>query len=377
MNNLSIEIREVTDRKMLKTFIYLPSLLYKDFSNWVPPMYIDEWKFHNPKENTSLQYADVCRWIAYRNKKTVGRIMGIIHHKYNTVHHEKTARFFQLDCINDASVAEALIDKVENWALKNGMNFIIGPYGFSDKDPQGLQIEGFEHLPVIATPANPSYLPRLVVQHGYRKYIDCVSYKITVPDKLLPLYEKIHERISRNQKIHLVEFRSKRQMKPFVVPIFRLVNETFTRIFGFVPMDENEMKKMAAQYMPVLDPAFVKVVIDDKKEVIAFIVAMPGISKGIQKAKGKVFPFGFIHILKSARQTNQLNLMLGAVKQNHRGRGLNVLMGAAIINSAIKRGFKIMDSHLVLEENALMCAEYEKLGGEIYKRYRVFGKKLT
>lgn len=376
MHSQSVDIREVKDKKMLKTFIYLPSFLYKNLPNWVPPIYADEWKFHDPKVNSSTQFAETSKWLAYRNEKPVGRIMSIIHHKYNEIHHEKTARFFQLDCIDDATVIDALIANAENWALQNEMNFIIGPYGYSGKDPQGLQIEGFEYLPLITTPTNPNYLPAHLERNGYSKHIDCVSYKIQIPEKTFPLYEKIQERICRNQQIRLVEFKSKKQIKPYIVPIFSLVNETFAHLFGFVTMPEIEMKKMAEQYMPVLDPAFIKAVENDRNEVIAFIVAMPDISKGIQKAKGKIFPFGFLHILKSASQTKQLNLMLGAVKQTYRGRGLNVLMGNAIIKSAIKRGFKIMDSHLVLEENKLMCAEYEKLGGEIYKRYRVYGKKL-
>lgn len=162
----------------------------------------------------------------------------------------------------------------------------------------------------------------------------------------------------------------------WIIPVFRLVNETFTLLYGFSPMRETEMKNMAAQYMPVLDPGFVKVVVNDSNELVAFAVALPDMSRGIRKAKGKIFPFGFIHLLAAARRATQLNMMIGAIKQTHRGIGLNVLMGTAILKAAIRRKFITIDSHLVLETNTAMCGEYEKLGGEVYKRYRINRKRL-
>lgn len=371
-----IDIKEVSDGSLLRRYIHLPAGIYKDYLNWVPPVYIDERKFHNPKTNAALAYADVRRWMAFSSGKPAGRIMGIIHHKYNERQGEKAVRFFQLDCVNDRSVSQALINTVVGWGREKGMTQIIGPYGFSDKDPQGLQVEGFEHLPVIATPTNPPYLQQLVEDEGFEKKLDCVSYRINVPEQIPELYEKIHERMCRNNQLRLLEFTSKRQFKQWIIPVFRLVNETFTPLYGFSPMSETEMRNMAAQYMPVLDHDFVKVVVNGKNELVAFAVALPDMSSGIQKANGKVFPFGFIHMLSAARKATQLDMMIGAIKQSHRGIGLNVLMGTAILKAAIRRNFKTIDSHLVLETNTAMCGEYEKLGGKIYKRYRIYGKRL-
>jgi GNAT superfamily N-acetyltransferase len=371
-----IHLVTVNSKKSLKTFIYLPAELYRDQPNWVPPIYVDEWKFHNPAENPSLQQADTIRLLAYRDNQPVGRVMGIINKKYNEAHAEQTARFFQLDLVNDATVADALLDAIAKWAKERGMTKLIGPYGFSDKDPQGLQVDGFEQLPVIATPTNPSYIPPLVEQLGFSKHLDCVSFQLAVPQQIPELYERIYERTVRNMQIRVLSFASKREMKPYIVPVFRLVNETYAPLFGFVPMSETEMKRMAAQYMPVLDPAFVKCVLNDMNELIAFIIGMPDMSEGIRKAKGKLFPFGFLHMLAAARKTKQLDLMLGAIRQDYRGRGLNALLGTELMRAASKRGFTVMDSHLVLEENRLMCAEYEKMGGKVYKRYRVYGKDL-
>lgn len=373
---MSIEIRVVDTPVLLKEYIFLPEKIYRQEPRWVPPMYMDEWAFHDPKQNKALSYCDTVRVMAYCDSKPVGRIMGIVHHPYNKQHHEDVVRFFNLDCINDQTVAHTLIGYIENWGKAKGIRKIIGPFGFSDKDPQGLQIEGLEFLPIIATPTNPRYLQALVENEGYQKEVDCVSYQMPIHPTLPPIYEKVYHRISRNQSLKLLEFTSKRQLGPYIISVLRLVNEAYESIFGFVPMTEEEMKKFAAQYLPVLDPFFVKVVVNVENEVIAFVVAMPDMSKGIQKAKGKLFPFGFIHILLAMRKATQLNLLLGAVKPGFRGVGINVLLGKSLMESAVKRGITMMDSHLILENNTLMRSECEKIEGKVYKRFRVYQKKL-
>jgi len=377
MDSLPINIQEVSSKSDLRDYIFLPAKLYRDQPNWLPPIYMDEWKFHNPKQNPSLSKATVVRFLAKRDNGLVGRVMGIINHKYNETHGEKTARFFQLDCINDQGVANALLTAVWDWAKNQSMQQLIGPFGFSDKDPQGLQIEGLEHLPVIATPSNPLYLKSLVEGEGFDKHLDCVSFKVVVPRNIPALYLKVMERIKKNSQVQLLEFNTKKALKPYIIPVFRLINETYSDLFGFVPMTEAEMKRMAAQYLPILDPAFVKLVFNQQKELIAFVIAMPDMSLGIQKAKGKLFPFGFLHILAAAKKSKQLDLLLGAVRNDYRTIGLTAVMGTALLQTAIDREFELMDSHLVLESNQAMCAEYQRIGGEIYKRYRVYKKPVA
>jgi hypothetical protein len=373
---MSVKITLVDTKAQLKQYIFLCEKIYKTVDRWVPPFYEDEWAFHNPKKNKALQHCDVIRVLAKKDGNPVGRIMGIIHTAYNQLHQEKTARFFNLDCVNDQQVAHALIEFIEQWALKKGMNKLIGPFGFSDKDPQGLQIEGFDFLPVLATAANPTYLPELVMNEGYGKEVDCVSYQMKIPKKIPELYERIHQRISRNQNLKLVEFRSKLAIKPYIIPVLQLVNETYAPLFGFAPMSEEEMRKFANQYLPVLDPDFVKVVIDKENHVVAFVVAIPDMSIGIQKAKGRIFPFGFFYILNAMKKSKQLNLMLGAIKNNYRGSGVSAFMGKAMLKICMRRGIEVMDSHLILEDNFPMRGECEKLEGKVCKRYRIFSKQL-
>ena len=245
----SIVLLKVADTKSLRRYIYLPRQLYRSSPSWVPPIYADEWKFHNPKTNAALEYSEVVRVIACRDGEPVGRIMGIINRRYNEQHGQRTARFFNLDCLDEPGISQTLLRFVEGWAAEKGMDRVIGPFGFSDKDPQGLQIEGFEHLPVIAAPTNPAYLQTLVEAEGYIKELDCVSYKLPVRAEYPALYERVYQRLLRKHKFELVEFKTKREIKPYIIPALRLVNETYTPLFGFVPMSEPEMQRLAAQYL--------------------------------------------------------------------------------------------------------------------------------
>ncbi len=372
-----MEIREVRDKRQLREFIYLPRRLYADWPQWVPPLYADEFNFHDPRHNEALSYSDTVRFILYRDGKPVGRIMGIINRRYNEQHGESAARFFNFDCLNDVGMARTLVNAVEQWARSKSMTRMIGPYGFSDKDPQGLQVEGFENLAVIATPVNPPYLQALIEGLGYTKETECVSYRFDIPAVLPPLFNRIYERLQANPNVRLVEFTSRKQLKPYIVPVFRLVNETYAPLFGFVPMSEKEIQKFAAQYLPILDPAFVKVIVNAGNEVISFIVAMPDMSRGMQKAGGKLFPIGFIYILRAMSKSKQLNLLLGAVGERYRSMGLTVLLATSLFATARKRGLTFVDSHLVLETNKRMRAECEHVGGVIYKRYRIYQKSLV
>jgi GNAT superfamily N-acetyltransferase len=238
-------------------------------------------------------------------------------------------------------------------------------------------VEGFQYLPVLATPANPEYLPHLLMREGYSKEVDCVSYRMEVLDTLPERHERVIERIRRQNHLQLVEFTSRRSLKPFILPVLQLVNETYGSLFGFVPMSEPEMKKFATQYLPVLDPEFVKVVVNKTGDVKAFVVAMPDMSRGIQKAKGRLFPFGFLYVLGAMRNSRQLNMMLGAVHKSLQGKGVTTLLAKALLASARKRKMSLIDTHLILENNLPMRGEYEKLNGKVYKRFRIFSKSLV
>ncbi len=374
---MPIEVREVKTRRDLRAFIYLPEKIHKDHLNWVPPIYMDEWKYFNPKKNKAFGYCQTIILLAYRGERLVGRVMGIINTRFNEYRKEKLGRFGFLETWEDQEVVHVLLGRVEGWARGLGMTRIVGPYGFSDQDPEGFLIEGFEHRATIATYYNHEWLPRLVENEGYIKDIDYFVYKLDVPKELPEFYQRIFERTARKGVFQVVEFTKRKQVKPWIRPVLSLMNECYTGsdIYGFAPLDEKEMDDLAKRYLPILDPRFIKVVTRDG-EVVAFVVGIPDMTAGIQKAKGHIFPFGFIHILQAAKKTKQLDLLLGAVKANVRGQGLDVFMGSRMIKSAKEAGMEIMDSHHEMETNVKIRAEMERMGGQVYKRFRVFQKNL-
>lgn len=374
---MEISIVEVRNKKDLHTFIHLPAKIHRNHPNWVPPIYMDEAVFFNPVKNKAFSHSDTILMLAYRGEKVAGRIMGIINHQYNAAENLKEARFFLLETYEDYDVAEKLIRSVEAWGQVRGMTKLVGPLGFSDKDPQGLLIEGFQYSPVIATNFNFEYMVDFVQQAGFVKKVDLVVYKLDVPQEIPEFYNRIYERARRNSgQLHVVSFKNKLQLRPYIKPVFQLVNETFKDIYAFTPMTDEEMNELAGRYLPVLDPRFVKVIEKGKKEVVGFILAMPDISEGIRKCGGRVLPFGIFQIWRAQKRTKQLDLLLGAIRADYRNTGLNTILGIEMLRECQKAKMEFIDSHLELETNTKMRAENEKLGGKVYKRYRIFEKDI-
>lgn len=373
---MQTSIHKVETHSDLKAFIFLPAKIHKNHANWVPPIYADEWAFFNPKKNRLFDNCDTVLLLAKQNNEVVGRIMGIINYKYNNGHNENHGRFCFMETYNDDEVAETLLSYIENWAKQKGMNALVGPLAFSDKDPQGMMIEGFDKPLVIATNGNLPYQPKLIEKFGYSKHRDMFVYKIMIPDVVPEFYQKIYERRITNNNVKAIDLQSRKDLRKYIIPVLTLLNETFKDIYAFTPLTEKEMKEFANRYIPILNPRFVKLVINELNEVIAFVISMPDVSEGIKKSKGYLFPFGIFKILGSQKHTKQLNLLLGGIREDYRNKGLDALMAIKIFEEAKKAKLEYIDSHLTLEVNSKIRAEMERAGGEIYKRYRVYIKEL-
>jgi GNAT superfamily N-acetyltransferase len=368
---MNIEIEPVDRRQDMRRFLRLPQQLHRNHEGWVPALRMDEQRMFDRKRNLALRYCDCALWLARANGRTVGRIGGIINHRYNEIRREHTARFTHLDCIDDLEVANALLSKVKDWAHAAGMDRVIGPMGFTDQDPEGFVVDGFQEEPSIATYHNREYIVRFLDQLGWTKHVDYVVYKVPVVGTMPRFYERIADRVARQGLLRLVEFRHRSELKPLIRPIFRLMNDAFTEIEGYAPLDEMEMEDLARRYLPVIDPRFVKVV-TAHDEVIGFIIAMPNIVDGIRRARGRLLPFGWIWVLQAGRRAVRLDLLLGGIEPEYRGKGIDVLLGRAMMRSAHQAGFQYLDSHHELEDNTRIRAEMERMGGTVYKRYRIF-----
>jgi GNAT superfamily N-acetyltransferase len=374
---MAILIKPVSSRRELKEFIHLPAKIHINHKNWVPPIYLDDWEFFNPKKNRAFDHCDTILALATKDGKVVGRIMGIISHEYNKSHNEEHGRFAFVETWNDQEVYHALIDFIAGWAKEKGMVKLVGPLAFSDKDPQGFLFEGFDEPVSIASNCNFPYMVDLTVNEGFEKKCDLVVYKVPVPLEMPEFYKKISERFNRNNpNLRVLEFTSRRKIKPLVRPVLTLLNKTFVDIYGFIPFTEKEMDDFANRYLFLINPRFVKIFVDEKDEIIAFVIGMSDISEGIRKSKGYLIPFGIFHIFRAGKRSNQLNLLLGAIHPNYQGRGIDAAIGIKMLESAKAEGKTTIDTHLELESNTKIRAEMEKMNGVVYKRFRIYQKDI-
>lgn len=372
----NVIVKEVLTKKDLTDFIYLPEKIHRNEPEWLPPIYSDEWLLFDRDRNKSFKYADAIILLAYREEKPVGRIMGIVNNRYNSIHNERHGRFCFMDCYEDDEVFHMLISKVEEWAKMKGMVKLIGPLGFSDKDPQGFQFEGFEYPQFMTSANNSPYMPALIEKEGFEKKIDLVNYLGGLPDSLPEIYERVLSRVDKSPEYRIIEFNTKRELKPYILKVLELMNQTFAEIYGFVPLNDGEKKEFAGRYLPVLDPRLIKLV-ESEGELVGFAIGLPDFSKGIREAKGRLFPLGIFKILRDSRRSKKLLMMLGGVKKEFRGKGLDVLMGVKILQSGIRLKMNMLDSHLVLENNVKMRAEYERVGLKVVKKFRIYQKNLN
>jgi GNAT superfamily N-acetyltransferase len=372
---MTVELVEARRRSQIRDFVALPARLHRGHRGWVPPLRTEELRFLDPEKNLAHAYCTHVPVLAYRDGRAVGRIVGIVNHRYNRLRGERSARFGQLECVEDREIAHALLEYVEHWARDLEMTRIVGPMGFTDQDPEGFLVEGFDEEPALASNQNPEYLVRFLEAEGYAKEVDYVVYRVPVPEVTPTFYRRISARTTARGTCSLVEFTSRRALEPYIRPMLELMNETFRDLIGYSSLDDAEVADLARRFLPIIDPRFVKVAVAGA-EVVGFIIGVPNFNEGLRKARGRLLPFGWLEILRAAKRSQRLDLLLGGISEPYRGRGVDVLLGKAMIDSAREAGFTHLDSHHELESNHRMRREMERMGGTVYKRYRIFSKPL-
>jgi hypothetical protein len=371
-----MEIVEVASRKHLRDFIQLPFSIHKNHEKWVPPLLMDEKLYFDKMRNPSFQKNEAILFIAYELDEPIGRVMGIINSSYNNLRNEKNLRFGYLECYEDMLLASNLMKKVEDWGKSKGMEKIVGPLGFSDQDPEGFLIEGYNYEPTLSTYYNFNYIPKFLNELGYKKEIDYVVYLVDLTKTLSEMHNRVFQRITSRKEIKFLEFNSKKELKPYVKPIIRVMNESFTELYGFEPMSEKEIDFLIKRFLPIINPRFIKAASKNGK-LVGFLLAIPNINAGFRKCNGRLFPFGFVHLINSSKNAKQLDLLAGGVVKEFRGQGFETWGLISVMNSAKQLGYLIMDSHHELEENTGVRKVMERFGGSPAKQFRVFQKTLT
>lgn len=390
MTPSGVDVVPVRGRRGSRLFLDVPAVAHRDHAGWVPPLRADERRLLDRRRKPAHAYCDCEAWLALEDGRPVGRAIGIVNHRYNELAGERAARFSHLESVEHAPVTAALLERVEAWARERGMTRIEGPRGFTDQDPEGYLVHGFEHPPAISSHQNRPSILGCLEASGYRKSVDYVVYRIPVPEARPAFYERIRRRVLDRGQYRLLEFGSRRELRPWVVPILELMDESFRDLSGYSPLEPHEIRDLARRYWPIVDPRFVKVVVvaerggvgygpggDGEPRPVGFIIALPSLNEGLRRAGGRLLPVGWYHVLHAARTSRtQLDLLLGGTREGHRGRGVDVLLGDAMTRSAHRAGFEYMDSHHELESNTRVRHEMERMGGREYKRFRVFAKDL-
>lgn len=374
---MRMTIKEVKEKFLLKEFIYLPEKIHATHSNWVPPLYIDDEKFFSASRNPAFKKNETILLIAYDGDKPVGRIMGIIPKEFNELKKVKTARFCYFECYNDKNIFDALLTAIEQWAISFGCNEMIGPMGFSDKEPQGFLTFGFNEPTMLVTNCSFSFMADYILQNGYEPYVELCQYDVAITKKIISRYQQFNDRAVERLQLNIHDFVSTGKIRPFVKPVFELINKSYTDIYGFTNVSAEEADEFANRFLPLLNPKLIKIITNKTGKVIAFVIGMADISEGIKKGRGRLLPFGWWYILRASKTSNRLVLLLGSVDPNMQHKGLDAVLANKLITSAMEQGFTKMDSHLIMKTNTKMRQEIERLGNSrLYKEYTIFKKNL-
>ena len=374
---MPVTIRKVETRKDLKRFIRFNYEFYKDNPYAVPDLYDDMLSTFSPEKNAAFEFCTAAFFLAFNDEgDIVGRVAGIVNRRANEAWNKRTVRFGWIDFIDDIEVSRALIDTVKEWGRDQGMTEIEGPLGFTDLDAEGMLIEGFDQLSTMATIYNYPYYPEHMERLGLTKTADWVEMKVYIPDAIPEKHKRISDIISRKYGLHVRKITSRKEIRETGIAhsIFRLINDAYTPLFGFAKMTEAQIDQYVKAYVPVLDLRMVTLVEDENNELVAVGISMASLSRALQKAKGKLFPFGWYYLLKALtwKRPKVLDLLLVAVRPDYQGKGANALLFTDLIPVYQKLGFEYAETNPELEVNDKVQNQWQYFKTEQHKRRRCY-----
>jgi ribosomal protein S18 acetylase RimI-like enzyme len=373
---MNVEIMEVENRKDLRNFIRFPHSLYKNNPYWVPALDFDEVNTLSPEKNPAYEYCDVKLWLAYKDGQPVGRIAGIINHHAVSKWQQDNARFGWVDFIDDEEVSTALFTQVENWAKEHGMKAVHGPLGFTDLDREGMLVEGFEELGTLATNYNHPYYPAHLDRLGYMKDTDWMEYEITVPNPPNETIERMAHIAARRNHLKLISFKKKKDLIKRAKELFTLLEEAYKQLYGVAPLTEKQVEAYIDQYLGFVKPSYVPIVVDENDKMVAFGIVMNSLSVGLQKSKGQMFPFGFVHLIKALWKNDRADLYLIGVSAEYQGKGVNAMLMNHINHMLVENNVRVVESNPELENNANVQSQWKFFEKRQHKRRRCYIKHL-
>lgn len=375
-----LEIKAVHTRAELITFIKFNIELYKNSPYAIPPLIADDLNTLSKSKNPAFEFCESQYFLCYRDGKIVGRIAAIINHKANQTWGHQHGRFGFIDFIEDFEVAQALIQAAQQWVRERGMDAIEGPLGFTDLDPEGMLIEGFDQLGTMSTIYNYPYYPQYMERMGFTKAADWVEAKIFIPDQLQDRITRVSEMVESRSGIKILRFNKTSEIikQGWAKDLFALVNTAFAPLYGYSELSEQQINNYIKQYIPLVRLELLTMITDKDNKLIAFGLGLPSLSRVLQKSKGKLFPTGFIHLLSAlrAKKVEVVDFMLIAIAPQWQGRGVNAVIMKDFTEQMRKLGTIYAESNPELELNTQIYDQWSDFTVEYHKRRRAFIREI-
>ena len=371
-----IKVKQVLNSSDLELFIKFPMELYKGNPYYVPPLINEEKSIWVKEENPALQYSEAAQFLAYRGKNIVGRIAVMINHKEEKELGIRKVRFGWLDFIDDIEVSKVLIDTAIEYAKSKGISKIEGPMGFTNLDKAGMLTKGFDKLATMIGIYNYDYYPKHMEQLGLVKEKEWVEFEINFPDTLPDKVEKFSNLIAEKYELELVEFKSKKDILPLVEPMFKLLDDTYKHLSTYTPITQEQIKHYKEKYFKFIDKDYIVCIKDKYGSLISFAITMPSYSKALQKAKGKLFPFGWWHLLNAGKKNDRANFYLIGIHPQYQKRGITAIIFKEIYETFKKKGVKFLETNPELEENASIQALWQDYHPTNHKRRRTYSLEI-
>ena len=377
---MAVEIREIqpTRRNLLK-FVHFPiDVIYRDSKYYVPPLVNDEVNTLRPDKNPAFDFCEAAYFLAYRDGKIVGRIAGIINHVVNERNNKKEARFGYIDFIDDAEVADALIDAVTKWGKSKGMEHLTGPLGFTDMDPEGMLIEGFDRIGTTGAVYSHAYYHQHMERIGFVKDVDWLEFLITIPKEVPEKMARLANVMGERLNLTTIKYTDRKKLvEDYGDAIFRLINVAYDELFGYSPLTDKQIKHYIKMYLPFLPLDDLSMVIEKStRELIGVGITIPSMSKALIKNRGRLFPMGWKPLLDAFKKNNVVDLMLIAVKPEYQNKGVNSLIFNDLIPVFNNHGYTHAESNHELELNTKVLKQWEYFETEQHKRRRAYTKEI-
>jgi len=371
-----IKVKQVLNSSDLELFIKFPMELYKGNPYYVPPLINEEKSIWMKEENPALQYSEAAQFLAYKGENIVGRIAVMINHKEEKELGIRKVRFGWLDFIDDIEVSKSLINTAIEYAKSKGISKIEGPMGFTNLDKAGMLTKGFDKLATMIGIYNFDYYPKHMEQLGLVKEKEWVEFEINFPDTLPDKVEKFSRLIAEKYELELVKFKTKKDILPLVDSMFKLLDDTYKNLSTYTPITEEQIKHYKEKYFKFIDKDYIVCIKDKSGSLISFAITMPSYSKALQKAKGKLFPFGWWHLLNAGKKNDRANFYLIGIHPQYQKRGVTAIIFKEIYETFKKKGVKFLETNPELEENASIQALWQDYNPINHKRRRTYSLEI-